>query len=120
MDLKRKTIIEDEEFLRQVSSSVDFEKDDYLDCIKSLKEYCQNNTVYALSPIQIGIPKRLIYIRNTSQNMENNFSNEYDESVIYINPVIISSKGHTKFLEGCASCIKLEGKKSYLLCGSCR
>jgi len=103
--MDRITIEDNEEFLRQVSTEVDFDKDDYKEYIRKLKEYCQNNAVYALAPVQIGIPKRLIYIKNTQQNMDNNVADGYDESIIYINPVVISSKGHTRFLEGCASCM---------------
>lgn len=108
MNLTRKTIEFDEEYLRQTSIPVDFQNDDYMKFIKDLENYCKNNTVFALAPIQIGIPKRIIYIKNTSQNMENNFSNVYDESIIYINPTIISAKGRTRFLEGCASCIYMK------------
>ncbi len=64
------TIKENEEFLRQVSTAVNFEDDDYISYINELKEYCKNNTVYALAPVQIGIPKRLIYIKNTSEDMQ--------------------------------------------------
>lgn len=105
MKLIRKTIENDEEYLRQISAPVDFKNDKYIEYINLLKEYCKNNAVYALAPVQIGIPKRLIYIKNTSSNMDNNFSSEYDESKIYINPKIISSSGETRFLEGCDSCI---------------
>lgn len=109
MNLDRKTIEKDEEYLRQVSTNVDFEKDNIMEYISRLKEYCKNNAVFALAPIQIGIPKRLIYIKNTNQDMENNYSNLYDENIIYINPTIISAKGRTRFLEGCASCIYQKG-----------
>ena len=111
MQLDRKTIENDEDYLRQISTPVDFEKDDYLEYIKILKEYCATHYCYALAPVQIGIPKRLIYIKNTKQNMDNNVNVGYDESVIYINPTIIKSKGRTRFLEGCESCIyKKDGK----------
>ena len=43
--------------------------------------------------------------------MENNNSN-YDESLIYINPRIISEKGHTRFLEGCDSCRFIKNDKN--------
>lgn len=103
MTPKIKTIKEDEKFLRQVSTEVDFEKDDYLEYIENLKIYCQNNAVFAMAPVQIGIPKRLIYIRNTSADMSKNFTG-YDEGLVLINPKIIEAYGHTKFLEGCESC----------------
>lgn len=112
MELDRKTIENDEEYLRQISTPVDFEKEDYLEYINKLKIYCASHYCYALAPVQIGIPKRLIYIKNTSQNMDNNIIEEYDESIIYINPIIISAKGHTRFLEGCESCMYKENGKN--------
>ena len=109
MKLIRKTIEKDEEFLRQVSTEIDFKKDDYISYINQLKEYCKNDAVYALAPIQIGIPKRMIYLRNTSSDMTKNTDSTYDESIILINPTIIKMKGHTKFLERCASCLDYVG-----------
>lgn len=105
MDLDRKTIEKDENYLRQISVEVNFKKDNYMEYIAKLKEYCEKHVCYALAPVQIGIPKRIIYIKNTSQNMDNNIAEGYDESVIYINPIIIEAKGKTSFLEGCESCI---------------
>lgn len=70
-----------------------------MEYVNALEKYCKNNTVFALAPVQIGIPKRLIYIKNTSQNMENNSTEGYDENIIYINPIIISAKGKTRFLD---------------------
>ena len=40
MELDRKTIEHDEEYLRQVSTPIDFENDNYLEYITKLKEYC--------------------------------------------------------------------------------
>lgn len=117
MEFKRKTIEKDEEYLRQISMPVDLDRDNFIDYIHALENYCKNNAVFALAPVQIGIPKRLIYIKNTSQNMENNFAKNYDESIIYINPTIISTKGRTKFLEGCDSCrITKDNKIIYYAC----
>jgi len=112
--IKRVTILDDEKYLRQKSKNVDFEKDDYKKMIKKLKQFCRQNAVYALAPVQIGIPKRIIYIKNTNEDMDSNKDSSYDEEKIYINPKIISTKGHTKFLEGCASCIK--DKKTFYTC----
>lgn len=109
MELNRKTIENDEVFLRQVSSEVDFDNDNYLDWIAQIKYYCQNNVCFALASVQIGIPKRLIYLKNTTPNVENNENSSYDEELVLINPVIISQKGHTQFLEGCESCLDLVG-----------
>ncbi|MBR2604044.1 MAG: peptide deformylase [Bacilli bacterium] len=107
--MDRKTVQNDEAFLRQISSPVDFKKDNIMEYVKACKDYCATHVCYALSPVQIGIPKRLIYIKNTKESMDNNFSSEYDDSVVYVNPVVISSKGKTKFLEACESVIRMEG-----------
>lgn len=105
MQLDRKTIENDYYFLRQISIDVDFEKDNYMEYILKLKKYCKNNSVYAMAPVQIGIPKRLIYIKNTSATMANNENSEYDEGIVMINPTILRQEGHTRFLEGCESCL---------------
>lgn len=102
--IKRITIMDNEEYLRQVSEKIDFKKDDIKSYIDILREYFSNNSVYALAPVQIGIPKRLIYIRNTSEDMTKNNNKDYNEEIIYINPVIKNTYGHTRFLEGCDSC----------------
>lgn len=107
--MKRKTIDGDLEYLRQVSADVDFDKDDYLDYIDKLKEYCSKNVVYAMAPVQIGIPKRIIYMKNTKPDMENNEDFSYDEERVYINPIITKKVGKTKFLEGCESCLDYVG-----------
>ena len=101
---KRITIEFDEAYLRQESSMVSFDNKGYIQYINQLKNYCQNNQVYALAPVQIGIPKRIIYIRNTTSDMTKNSDDSYNEEIIYINPVIKNMYGHTTFLEGCASC----------------
>lgn len=109
MKLTRKTIEKDEKFLRQISTDVDFEKDNYLEYIEALREFCKNNCVYALAPVQIGIPKRIIYLRNTTFDMDKNIDSNYDEEIIIINPIIVSAKGHTRFIERCASCFDWVG-----------
>ena len=109
MEFKRKTIENDEEYLRQISTEVDFDNDIYLEYIQYLKEYCQNNAVYGLAPVQIGIPKRMIYFRNTTLDMDKNKDKNYDEETVLINPIIISQKGHTKYIERCASCLDYVG-----------
>ena len=72
MELDRKTIENDLDYLRQVSSKVDFKKDNYKEYIETLRNYCESHTCYALAPVQIGIPKRIIYIKNSNQDMSNN------------------------------------------------
>ncbi len=101
---KLMTIENDLEYLRKVSDPVDFAKDNIEEMISDLKEYCINNEVYALSPIQIGIPKTIMYIKNTNQDMNLNKANGKDESIVFINPKILSAIGETEFLESCQSC----------------
>ena len=100
-----KTIANDEEYLRQVSIPIDFNQDPIEQYAKELKEYCIKANLYALASIQIGIPKRMIYIRNTNEDMSKNEDKDYSEDQFMINPVIRSKKGKTRFLEGCGSCL---------------
>lgn len=112
-EIKRKNIEEDEEYLRQISKEVDFKTDNYQEYIEDLKWYVENNDVYALASVQIGIPKRIIYIKNTNQNMELNKDRDYNEDIVLINPEILEMKGHQVFLEGCQSC---QMGEKYLVC----
>lgn len=107
--IRRVTIEDNENYLRQKSLDVDFNNDEYKKEIEILKEYCLNSECYALAPIQIGIPKRIIFIRNTSTDMTKNNNKNYNEEIIYINPVIKNMYGHTRFLEGCGSCKYSDG-----------
>lgn len=104
MEIIRKTIINDEAFLRQISKEVDFNDKSYLDDIEKLKAFCQKDGIFALAPVQIGIAKRIIYLRSTSTDLNKINDSNYDESRVLINPVIISKKGLTRYLESCASC----------------
>ncbi|MDE5630606.1 MAG: peptide deformylase [Bacilli bacterium] len=112
--MKRLTVFEDEEFIRQISKEVDFKFDNVDEYIKDLRDYCSKNVVYALAPVQIGVAKRIIYIKNSKPDMENNKKSNYDEEIIYINPQIIKAIGHTRFLEGCESCsLEEDGVRIY-------
>lgn len=110
MEDKRKTIDKDLGYLRQKSIDVDFHNDNYKEWIKELQEYCSKMVLFALAPIQIGIPKRMIYFKNTTEDMSKNADSDYDENQILINPRIISMKGHTKYLERCGSCLDFVGE----------
>ena len=112
--IKRITTEDNEEFLRQASLDVDLNKDNVKDYIETIKKFCQNSELYALAPVQIGIPKRIIYIRNTTPDMTKNNDTNYNEEVVYINPTIINMYGHTQFLEGCGSCKYADNK--YIAC----
>lgn len=104
MDIQRKTILNDEEYLRQISQVVDLTNNEYKEDIKLLEEFCLNNECFALAAIQIGIPKRIVYLKNTTldKNLEDK---DYNEAKVLINPVILSRKGHTKYWEACLSCL---------------
>lgn len=104
MDIQRKTILNDEEYLRQISQVVDLTNNEYKEDIKLLEEFCLNNECFALAAIQIGIPKRIVYLKNTTldKSLEDK---DYNEAKVLINPVILSRKGHTKYWEACLSCL---------------
>ncbi len=103
MEIVRKTIKNDEEYLRQISSKVSFDDKSLLDDIKLLEKYCKETECFALAAVQIGIPKRIVYLKNTKLDVPLDDIN-YNEARILINPVIISKKGKTKFWEYCLSC----------------
>ena len=100
---KLKTIKNDSTYLRQISKNIDLSKDNYQKYIKDLEEYCLNNQVFALSGIQLGIPKRIIYIKTTNENayQKNSIKNE---RIIMINPIKKEELGLTNYWEACASC----------------
>ena len=104
MEIKRKTILNDEEYLRQISESVDLDNESYKEDIKLLEKFCLETECFALAAVQIGIPKRIIYLKNTRLDvpLENK---DYNESIVLINPVVISKKGHTRYWEACLSCL---------------
>lgn len=107
MNIERKTIKKDEEYLRQVSARV-FEDDPIDEYIKMLKEFCKETECYALAANQIGIQKRIIYLKNTTQDIPLENIN-YDEEKIIINPLVLSKKGKTKYWEPCLSCLDITG-----------
>lgn len=106
------TILDNEEYLRQVSEEVK-NNEDITESIKILEEYCTENEVMAMAAIQLGIPKRIIYLKNTNIDIINKmqFDKEteeeknYNESRILINPVIRRREGLTEYWEACASCL---------------
>ena len=112
------TIKDNEEFLRQISKPIIFPDDELINDIKVLEEYFKNgNKTLALAAVQLGIPKRLIYLRNTNLDIINRQNNNeeteedkgYNEERILINPTIISREGLTEYWEACASCLNNMG-----------
>lgn len=112
--LKPLTIKDNEEFLRQISSFVDIENDIYLiKDIDVLEQFCKENDVMAMAAVQLGIPKRIVYLKNTNldiinkmqKNVQTEKESKYNEERILINPVIINKEGLTEYWEACASCL---------------
>lgn len=104
MKIIRKTIENDEEYLRQISKEVSFDDKSYIDDIKLLEEFCNNTECFALAAVQIWMPKRIVYLKNTKLDKDL-WDKDYNEARILINPVIVSRKGKTKFWEACLSCL---------------
>lgn len=86
--------------------------------ISVLDEYCKENAVMAMAAVQLGIPKRMIYLKNTNldiiNKMQTNTVSEeeknYNEAKVLINPVITNREGLTDYWEACASCLDNFGR----------
>lgn len=120
------TIMDNEKFLRQVSLPVDIEKDKNLKKdISILDEFCKENGVLAIAAVQLGIPKRIIYLKNTNLEMIRKKQNDnltedeekYNEAKVLINPIVLKKEGLTEYWEACASCLDNLGlvKRPYKL-----
>lgn len=114
MEIKAITIADNEEYLRQISRPVDVKKDkDLENDIAILDEFCKKNEVMAMAAVQLGIPKRIVYLKNTNleiiNKMQTNTTTEeeenYNEAKVLINPVITNREGLTEYWEACASCL---------------
>lgn len=112
--IKSITIADDEPFLRQISTEVDIQNDTELSGdIEVLDQYCKENEVMAMAAVQLGIPKRIVYLKNTNLDIVNKMQTDnvteaekaYNESRVLINPVITSREGLTEYWEACASCL---------------
>ena len=112
-DIKVVTIVDNEEYLRQVSLPVDFNDKSLKKDISILDKYCKEEEVLAMAAVQLGIPKRIIYLKNTNLDIVNKIQDDsvsddeknYNEVRVLINPVIISREGLTDYWESCASCL---------------
>lgn len=109
------TIENNEVYLRQKSKPVDIKNDKGL-ChdIAILEEFCKENEVMAMAAVQLCIPKRLIYLKNTNLDIidkiqkNDELSKEertYNEARVLINPVIKNRRGLTEYWEACVSCL---------------
>ena len=112
--IKTITIEDNEEFLRQISQPVKLPDKDLDNVIKLMDEYFnQSDRTIALASVQLGIPKRLIYLKNTdlerikrsNTSEETEEDKSHNERRILVNPVIISREGLTDYWESCASCL---------------
>ena len=111
--LKAITIADNEAFLRQISIPVDLRDNELSKDISILEQFCKENDVMAMAAIQLGIPKRLVYLKNTNLEIINKIQSDseteeeknYNEARVLINPVIISKEGLTDYWEACASCL---------------
>lgn len=117
--LKSITIADNEPFLRQISVPVDIASDKSLTSdIKILEEFCLENDVMAMAAVQLGIPKRLVYLKNTNldiinkmqANKESEAERNYNEAKVLINPTVIKKEGLTEYWEACASCLNNCGR----------
>ena len=113
------TIQDNEQFLRQISSSVDIKNDkELMNDIDILNQFCKENNVMAMASVQLGIPKRIVYLKNTNldiiNKIQNNSNSEeienYNEKKVLINPTILKREGLTEYWEACASCLDNMGR----------
>ncbi len=110
--LKSITIENNEKYLRQISKTVDINDPEIHNNIVVLQDYCMQNDVMAMAGVQLGIPKRIVYVKNTNLEILNKRltdegkeeTKDYNEAKVLINPEIISKDGLTTFWEACASC----------------
>lgn len=111
------TIENNEKYLRQISKPVELNDKELEEDIAILEEYCSSNEVMAMAAVQLGIPKRIVYLKNTNidiirkqqKDEENEFEKNFNEKRVLINPVIISREGLTDYWEACASCLDNTG-----------
>lgn len=117
--IKQITIADNEPYLRQISAPVDIANDGNLSSdIDVLEEFCKENEVMAMAAVQLGIPKRLVYLKNTNLDIINKIQTDstseeeknYNEARVLINPIIINRKGLTEYWENCASCLNNCGR----------
>ena len=93
------TIDKNEDFLRQVSKTVDFNDPELAKNIADITEWSMtNNRNYAMAAIQFGINKRIVFIKSTTPN-----DPSPNAQRLMINPEVISKEGKTEFWEACVS-----------------
>lgn len=113
-----RTIENDEAYLRQVSQEVKKGDPKLEHDIRKIANYCRSDgNMIALASIQIGIPKRIIYIMKTNEYDVSKEKDFEDKKIVMINPCIIEEKGETYYWESCASCLNNMGlvKRPYMI-----
>lgn len=101
-----RTIEKDEKYLRSLSLDVSKDDPNLNEEIEVLSDYCRSNgNLIALASIQIGIPKKIIYIMKTDEYDALKEDDFEDKKIIMINPKIVEEKGETYYFEACASCM---------------
>ena len=105
--MKVKTIVNDMEWLRKKSTLVDLGNDDVSKDVDILRDYCLNNEVFAMAAIQLGIDKKMIFVKNT--RLDKIRKDGWNEDYLFINPVIKKREGLAWFWENCASCLNNMG-----------
>ena len=109
------TIRNNEQYLRKVSADFNMHDPNLKSIIGVMKKYCLDSGALAISGVQLGIPKRIIYLRNTDLDSVNRIQNgcatpkdeKHDEEKVIINPIILERYGLTKYWESCVSTIDL-------------
>ncbi len=90
------TIENNEQYLRQISKKVNIGDPELHNNIVVLQNYCMQNDVMAMAAIQLGIPKRIVYVKNTNLDILNKRltdegkeeTKDYNEAKVFINPEI--------------------------------
>lgn len=111
--IKAITIEDNEEYLRQISLPVNLNDPELTSNIEVLAKYCEEEDVMAMAAVQLGISKRIIYLKNTNldiinkiqEDKESDEERNYNEKKFLINPVITSKEGLTDYWEACVSCL---------------
>lgn len=122
--LKPITIENNEQYLRQISKKVNIEDPELHNNLVVLQDYCMQNEVMAMAAVQLGIPKRIVYVKNTNLDILNKRltdegkeeTKDYNEAKVLLNPEIVSREGITTFWEACDSCSWFEDniRKQYI------
>lgn len=95
-----RTMEEDEKYLRQTSKDVEKNDSNLKEYIYVLKDYCDNNEVFAMASVQLGIPFKIIYLKNAELD---NTGSSTNEGLVLINPEVIEERGKTYYWEACES-----------------